>query len=339
MKIAIAGAGSIGCYVGGRLMARAYDVVLLGRPTLQAELQAFGLTLTDLSGDRASLAPTQVACATGLAAASGADVVLVTVKSKDTGSIADALAPHLSPDAVVISLQNGVRNAELLAARLPGRMVLAGMVPFNVVHQGKGHFHRGTTGDILIEEHPRALLVVDYLRRAGIGARTHAHMRGVLWSKLLLNLNNPINALVGIPLREELSQRGFRRVLGACVREALGVIKAAGIQLERLERVPPSAIPWILNLPDALFSRVAASLIAIDPEARSSMWEDVTRGRVTEIDHITGEVVALAKAHGVRAPINEAIVRLIKEAEVAKRSPGLGAEELLSRLGIAGEAG
>lgn len=332
MKIAIAGAGSIGCYVGGRLMARAHDVVLLGRPSLQREIEASGLTLTDLSGERISLAPARVTYATDLAAARGADVVIVTVKSKDTEELAGALAPHLSSGAVVVSLQNGVRNAERAAVRLGGRTVLAAMVPFNVVRQGEGHFHRGTSGDILIEEHPGASLLAGYLGKAGIGARTHPRMRGVLWSKLLLNLNNPINALVDIPLRQELSQRGFRRVLAASMREAIGVIKKAGIQLERLERVPPEAVPWILNLPDAVFSRVAASIIAIDPEARSSMWEDLNRGRETEIDYISGEVVALANAHGARAPINEAIVRLIKEAEAAKRSPALRAEELLARV-------
>jgi 2-dehydropantoate 2-reductase len=116
------------------------------------------------------------------------------------------------------------------------------------------------------------------------------------------------------------------------MREAIEVFRKAGIRLERLERVPPQAIPWILSLPDGVFARVAASIIAIDPEARSSMWEDLQRGRETEIDHISGEVVALASAHGARAPINEAIVRLIKEAEAAKRSPALGAEALLERI-------
>lgn len=334
MKVVIAGAGSIGCYVGGRLMERSREVVLLGRPSLQQEVKASGLTLTDLSGYRASLSPEAVAFETDFAAVKGASVVIITVKSKDTAEMADGLAPHLSPGAVVISLQNGVRNAETAAARLSGRTVLAGMVPFNVLYKGKGHFHRGTSGDILFAEHPLASRLADELGRAGIGARTHANMKGVLWSKLLLNLNNPLNALVDIPLREELSQRGFRRVLAASMSEALSVIKKAGIKLERLEGVPPQAVPWLLRLPDALFTRVARSVIAIDPEARSSMWEDLTRGRVTEIDHINGEVVALARARGERAPINEAIVGLLKEAEAAKRSPKLGAAELGARLGI-----
>jgi 2-dehydropantoate 2-reductase len=315
-------------------MAGACDVLLIGRASLRDQLAASGLTLTDLAGNRVTLPPERIAYATDFSAAKDADVIVITVKGKDTPEVASAIAPHLKSDAVVISLQNGVRNASRAAACLPGRTVLSAMVPFNVVHQGQGHFHRGTSGDIILQEHPRARPVVESLRRCGIGARLHERMQGVLWSKLLLNLNNPINALVDIPLREELSQRGFRRALAACMSEAIGILRRAGITLERLERVPPPAIPWILRLPDALFSRVASSIIAIDPQARSSMWEDLTLGRVTEIDYINGEVVALAQARGESAPVNAAIVGMIKEAEAAKRSPRLSAGGLLAQLGL-----
>ena len=80
-----------------------------------------------------------------------AGVVLVTVKSADTAEIADVIARHAPQDAVIVSLQNGVGNVAVLRERLPGRRVLAGMVPFNVIAPGEGRFHRATSGDIVIE--------------------------------------------------------------------------------------------------------------------------------------------------------------------------------------------
>ena len=122
-------------------------------------------------------------------------------------------------------------------------------------------------------------------------------MAGVLWGKLMLNLNNALNALSGVPLATQLADRRWRLILARQIAEALGVLKAAGIKPARIEGVPPGMIPRILRLPDWLFRRVARRMLAIDPEARSSMWEDLHRHRPTEIGYLQGAILALAQKH------------------------------------------
>ena len=149
--IVVAGAGSIGCFVGGLLAGAGRRVSLLARPRMIAEIERFGLTLTSLEGSSWHVASQQLKLSGDPEALAEASVVLVTVKSADTAEIADAIALHAPPDAVIVSLQNGVANADVLRDRLPGRTVLAAMVPFNVIAAGEGRFHRATSGDIVIE--------------------------------------------------------------------------------------------------------------------------------------------------------------------------------------------
>ena len=133
MKIAVFGAGSIGAYVGGALLASGADVVLIGRASMRGSVARHGLTLTNLNGHRSQLTPDQVPYVEDPAALATADLILVTVKSADTATAAHTLRAHARPSATVLSLQNGIGNADTLRESLPGWTVLAGMVPFNVV--------------------------------------------------------------------------------------------------------------------------------------------------------------------------------------------------------------
>lgn len=155
------------------------------------------------------------------------------------------------------------------------------------------------------------------------------NITGVQWGKLLVNLNNALVALSNLPLREQLSQRPWRALFADQWREALRVVKAEGIDPVSTTPLPASLTPFILKLPDALFQRIAASMVKIDPTARSSMWEDLQRGRRTEIDHLQGLIVTLAERHGLQAPLAARIVKLIRSAEQAgKGSPGLAPEQI-----------
>src|SRR5688572_29736994 len=147
--IAVFGAGSIGCWVGGRLAAGGADVTLIGRPRVLAELET-RLRVSDLHGNTRDVKP---ALATDATAAANADVVLVTVKSAATASAARELAPVLAPHAIVVSLQNGVRNVGQLRDGLPERAVLAGMVPFNVVRRAAGEYHQASGGTLMFDDH------------------------------------------------------------------------------------------------------------------------------------------------------------------------------------------
>jgi 2-dehydropantoate 2-reductase len=331
-RIAVAGAGSIGCYVGGCLASAGRDVTLLLRPALADAIGRYGLRLSDLEGFDRSLPPPSLRLATDPAAAlADAELVLVTVKSGATAGIADLIARHAKLRPVVLSLQNGVGNTDVLRERLgAGWVVLPGVVNFHVAQMSDAHpprFHRSTGGSILIGREDAGL--ADTLRVTGVHVTTRADMPAVLWGKLLLNLNNAINALSGLPLVTQLGDREWRRVLAAQVQEALAVLAAARIEPARLDKVPPKLIPMILQLPDPVFRLLARRMLAIDPEARSSMWDDLQRRRPTEVDYLQGAIIALGEKTGTPTPVAHHITKLIKAAEAAGRgSPGLGPGEV-----------
>lgn len=328
-RIAIAGAGSIGCYVGGCLALAGREVRFLLRPRLCDELTRHGLHLTDLDGTDRRLPPEALALSTDAATAlGGADLVLVTVKSGDTAAMAALLAAHCPAGTTILSLQNGVGNADILAGALPGRRVLAGTVPFNVVQAGQGRFHRASGGPVLVEATGDRL--TDILAVPGLPLAAAADMPAVQWGKLLLNLNNALNALCGLPLRAELADRRWRRLLAAQQREALTALAAAGIRPARVGAVRPSLLPRLLDLPDPLFRLLAGRMLRIDPEARSSMWEDLHFRRPTEVDWLQGAVVDLAGRAGLEAPVNRRVHAAMKAAEAAGQgSPGLTPDALL----------
>jgi len=319
-RIVVYGAGGIGCYVGGRLAATGSPVTFVGRPRMAAELATHGLRLTDYLGADLRVPPGEVRYETTPTAAAEADLVLVTVKSAATATAADELAGVLKPGAVVVSFQNGIRNGETLAARLTEQRVLTGMVPFNVLNSGGGHFHQGTEGALDIQRDAALTPYEAAFTSAGLPLRQHDDILPVQWSKLLLNLNNPVNALSDLPLRDELSQRAFRRCLAAAQAETLELLAAKGIEPAQILRVPMRRFPMILRLPDFLFRRLAGAMLAIDPLARTSMWEDLQAGRTTEIDYLNGEVVRLAEELGRTAPVNARLVALIRAAEVDRRA-------------------
>ncbi|WP_424629096.1 2-dehydropantoate 2-reductase [Bradyrhizobium sp. SYSU BS000235] len=326
-SICIAGAGSIGCFVGGMLRAGGRSVSLLARPRVIDDINQHGLRVTSFEGIEHRLSSAEVRLAADPAIFADADIILVTVKSDDTAAMADQIASHASKDAAIVSLQNGTGNVTVLRDRLPGYRVLAGMVPFNVIALGEGHFHRATSGDILLEKDEAD--TAGHLWQPELAFRGVDNITGIQWGKLLVNLNNALVALSGLPLREQLAQRPWRRLLAEQWREALAVLKAEGIAPVSMTPLPASLTPYVLRLPDVLFERIASSMVKIDPKARSSMWEDLQRGRRTEIDHLQGLIVTLAARHGLQAPLSARIAALVKRAEQAGNgSPGLSPEQI-----------
>ena len=345
MKIAVLGAGSIGTYVGASLAASGMNVVLIGRAKMQASIRTHGVTLTDLAGRRQILAPEQIRYELAPQALNDADLILVTVKSAASASAAMEIAQHARRDALVVSLQNGIGNADVLqhglklaftrhqaqteastAANITAKpptasqekmampTVLGGMVPFNVVQMANGRLHRGTFGELTIQAHPQLEAWQQAFAAAYLPLLQARDFPALQWGKLLLNLNNPLNALSDLPLKTELAHRAWRQCLALLMDEALQVLKEAQIHPAKVAAVPASWLPTVLRLPDPLFKLAAGKMLKIDPEARSSMWEDLQAGRATEIDFINGAVTALAARHGMQAPANQRVVDLIHQA-------------------------
>lgn len=311
--VLVMGAGSVGCYLGGRLLAAGAGVVFVGRARVLEALAAHGLTVTDLDGVRHPLPPSALALSTSVPAGSAPALVLLCVKSGATAEAAAELGRVLPAGTPVLSMQNGVSNATVAGEAAPSLRVLPGMVPYNIAELGPGRFHRGTAGELAAEDDPALRPWVAPLRAAGLPLVLHADLRPVQWGKLLLNLNNPVNALSGLPLRAELLDAGYRRCFAALIDEALRVLAAAGIAPAQVTALPPRWLPPVLRLPTPVFRRLAARMLRIDAEARSSMADDLAQGRRTEIDALCGEVVRLAAHCGARAPMSARLCELLAD--------------------------
>lgn len=336
MKVVVLGAGSIGCYVAGCLLASGFTLngtntlTLIGRQRLCNDISANGLKVTDWQGRHQITDADHVNFSLNNDSLASADVILLCVKSQDTEQAADIIKLWAKPNAVVISLQNGVSNAYMLRQKL-NQAVVAGMVPFNVFYKGHGHFHCGTEGNIAIEDpNNKCKDLIAVLENASLPVIVYNDVAAVQYGKLIMNLNNAVNALSGIPLKSQLGDREYRLVMAKVLSEALAVLKAEGITPARTGKVIPRLMPPIMKLPNFLFNVVAASTLKIDPEARSSMYEDLLLGRRTEIDYLNGEIVRLGKKHHIATPVNAHIVELVKQNEQKQKgSPCLSAEALL----------
>ena len=327
-RIVVAGAGAIGCFAGGMLAAGGRDVALLARPRIIDEIARNGLRLTGFEGSNRRIAADRITLSDDPQIFRDAAIILVTVKSADTPDIADMIARHAPEEAVIVSLQNGVGNVDVLRARLPGRAVLAGMVPFNVLPRAEGHFHRASSGEIIVARD--AAGTAARLSVPGLTLRSSDDIAGVQWGKLIVNLTNALNALSGLPLREQLAQRAWRRVIADQMAEGVAVLTAAGIKPVSATPIPAGLMPHLLRLPDALFQMILGRAMKIDPHARSSMSDDLSRGRKTEIDYLQGVILRLADGHNVLTPVTRAVVARIKEAEAAKAGlPQLRPDEVV----------
>ena len=310
-RIVIAGAGSIGCFVGGLLQNAGHDVAYLGRARILDALRTHDLRLTDFTGLDVHVSPALLSDDPSIL--STAELVLVTVKSGATADMARLIAQHAPADAPVFSLQNGIENARVLVELLPDRDVRAGMVPFNVVPGPPGHYHRATSGEIVIASGPGAWAKT--LSTPALPFVESDRITDVQWGKLLINLTNAINALSGLPVLEMLHQRPWRVLMAEQMAEALRVLKAAGIPVASTAPVPMTWVPTILRLPTPIYTRVAAKMLTIDRQARTSMAYDLREGRLTEVDQLQGAILDLARQHQIDTPTVSAIYTAIKGLE------------------------
>jgi len=331
-SIVVAGAGSIGCYVGGTLAREGRSIKLFVRPYLENIIQKYGLRISDLEGRDSVFSAIDIAITSDPAKAlANADIILVSVKSGATAEMGQVIASYAPSNCVVVSLQNGVNNAEILQTKIGmSRKVVAGMVPFNIVHErkeGPAHFHRSTLGAIVIGTGVADLKSI--LDVPGLKIDEDPNIKAVLWTKLLVNLNNAPNALSGTSIFEGISDRGWRIIFAQQIEEALRVYRAAGIKPTAIAGRPAWLIPWLLRLPNFAFTRIAPQMGSVDPRARTSMLEDLERGRPTEIDYLHGIIALLARNSGLPTPMIDEMIRLVKQAEMAgKGSPRLKASDV-----------
>ena len=331
MKIAVLGAGAIGCYLGA-VLSNHHEVTLIGRERLiNAFNRAGHMALSDYHERYCQYSNLTVTDSTD--ALASADLILLTVKCLAVHEAAQQLQAFAAETTPIVSLQNGIGSDDML--RQLKSPVIRGIVGFNVAPLDNCRYHRGTEGDVYCESLIDSAIAeqLDHaFKEMGFRLHTTSAFEALQWAKLQLNLNNAINALSNLPLKQELETRGYRTILSLAMSELIEVTKQEQLKLPKLTKLPAGWIPLLLRAPDSWFKKLASSMLAIDPQARSSMWEDLNNQRATEIDYINGAVVRAAQALGLQAPANLTLVELIKDIEEGRRTPGIPSEEILEEI-------
>jgi len=313
VRILIFGAGAIGQFLGAKLALAGAQVHLLARPAVVDAVNQRGMLVSELNASSQAITG-KVSASSDLPPGREFDLVLLTVKGGATTDSARTLAAGLATATPVISFQNGVENVSRIRQAAPTLNAIAGMVPYNVVQIAPGQIKRTSAGVLMVERSETTQHLADWCKRAHLDLELRDDMLQVQWGKLLLNLNNPINALSGQPLRAQLLDSGYRHIVAALQDEALGVLSVAGIQPAQVTAMAPTWIPRLLRLPTPFFRIIAARMLKIADDARSSMYDDRVAGRITEVDDLCGAVVRLARKHALGAPFNQALQNLVEHA-------------------------
>lgn len=316
LRITVIGAGVVGCYLGGRL-ARHADVTLVGRAHVLDPIRSDGLTVESGDGHRLRVPADGVVLSETPESVGRADVVLVCTKAGSTAAATAGFVPYLRPAAVVVGLQNGLHSTDTIRDGVDGVPVVTGVVPFNVARTGPATYRRTSAGEIRVAEHPRTAALLATMKLAGFQVRSTDDIQAVLHGKVLMNLNNAIQALSGLPLRAELLDHHLRRCVALCQSEANRVFTGSGVVPRVPLIVPAGMLPAVMRLPTPVFRSLAHAVLRVDADGTSSMHDDLVRGRPTEIDVLQGEVVRMARRLDREAPACARVVDLIREAEEA----------------------
>lgn len=298
MKIAIMGAGAVGCYYGAMLARAGHAVTLITRPQHVRAIEERGLVFET----RAFTETLSAEATTEAAGVTAADAVLFCVKSGDTEQAGRDMAPHLDAEATVLCLQNGVDNAERLQAVL-GRPVLATAVYVASEMAGPGHVRHHGRGELVIGLGPSSATIADAFGQAGVKTEISDNVVGALWTKLIVNCAyNALSAIPQLPYGRMIAVDGVRACMADIVAECLAVARGSGI------RVDDDVLDVVMGL--------AAGM----PDQSSSTAQDLARGKTTEIDHLNGYVVRTGAALGIATPANRLLTAIVKLMEESART-------------------
>lgn len=301
-RVAVYGAGAVGCYFGARLAEAGAPVTLIARPAHVQAIARDGL-LFESGGMRRAIA---IDASTELDAVRSAGLVLCCVKSRDIDAAGRALAPLLRDGAVVLSMQNGVDNSERLRRAgvdaLPAVVYVATSMPApgHLVHAGRGDLVIGEYGGAAAQPSPRARRIAAVFERAGVPCELVADARPALWAKLVMNSAfNAVSALTGSRYGPMVADERIRALMRELIAECVAVARADGVTLDGVEVQFDAA----MRLGDVM------------AQATSSTAQDLAAGRPTEIDALNGFVAERGAALGVATPVNRALHALVKLLE------------------------
>lgn len=293
MKVAVMGAGAVGCYFGAMLARAGHDVTLIARAQHVEAIRQHGLIFEGRNFN-GTISVQATSDASGV---QGADVVLFCVKSSDTESAGRSIAPFLKADATVLCLQNGVDNAERLQATIR-QIAVPAVVYVATEMAGPGHVKHHGRGELIIGPSPASADIARQFTAAAIPTTVSDQVMSDLWAKLITNCAyNAVSAIAQLPYGAMLKVKGVSEVIDNAINECLSVADAVGV-------------PIPANVKKAVFALAEAV-----PNQYSSTAQDLARGKLTEIDFLNGYVVRKGAELGIPMPTNLALYVMVKLRE------------------------
>ncbi len=302
MKVAVIGAGAMGCLFAAKLVQAGNQVLLVDHdPNNVNAIRKNGVRVTE--GKTRRKADVPIRKSPGNLRSS--ELILIMVKAYQTEAVAKALRGRIGQNSAILTLQNGLGNMEVLS-RTFGDLVLAGSTteaslrvgPGEVLHTGRG---RTLIGELDGESSNRALNVVKLLRTAGFACLLTRRAKSVVWSKAVLNSAiNPVSALTRLRNGQLRQFDGLRAMM-------LGVLDE-GVKVARAERV---------RLNRNALSNLLQNVLRLTARNRSSMFQDILNGKTTEVRQLNGAIANFGVRHGIATPLNSALFALIVGLENA----------------------
>ncbi len=301
MTIVIVGPGAMGCLLSGIFTKSGAKVWVLDRsPERAEEISAQGITVTGIAGEW----KVKVPVITQASQIGTADLVVICVKSYDTKNAAASIKPLVGEDTQVLTLQNGIGNIEIIAEAIGAEKVIGGVTNLGATLLGNGKVKFAGKGETVLGRIDGKIPVQmrairELFAGAGLQVRISRDIKGLLWSKLIINAGiNPLTAVTRLPNGKLIEFEGTRRILREAVMEAIRVAKRKRIKL----------------IYDDPLAKVEAVCEATSGNT-SSMLQDIIRRRRTEIDFINGVIVRQAQELGIPAPVNSLLFDLVKVIE------------------------
>ncbi len=303
--IAVVGAGAVGSFYGAMLARAGHRVTLIGRPAHVQATTSNGLKLNLATSSETEII--QIEASTELSSLHTADLILFCVKSTDSASVALQIAPYLAPHALVMSLQNGVENAALIAQHIPHAVIPSVVyvateipAPGFVKHHGRGELVIGTMQISRLSDPQKTLQdIVLLFGSAQVPVQISQNVMAELWSKLMINCAfNAISGLAQIQYEKLAALESVRNTQTALVKEVIAVAQADGIHLS-----------------ETVALQSVAQISVTMGSQKSSTAQDMARSKPSEIDHLNGFIVRRGQALGVPTPVNQALFALVKLVE------------------------
>lgn len=318
MKITIIGAGAIGGLIAAYLKDKSCDVSLIAKKEQVDIIAKNGLTIDGARGKIIA----KIDADTKMNA--HADLVILAVKTQDIENALNQNEEFLKK-SIILTTQNGIRADEIVAKSVKGADIISSIVMFGSTYLDHGHITHNFEGEWIIGrlfgQIDDKLKGIEQILAKAFKITLTDHMKGMKWTKLFINLNNCIPAVLGLSMQETFKDANMAALSIKLIREGFDIIEKSGIQPVSLPDFDIKRYVSLTNMPEAEAARIFSNIMVnLSKEPLyGSILQSIKRGRASEIDYINGEFVNLAKKHGLSAPLNEKLVEMVHQVEKTKK--------------------